>query len=102
MPAWTYILRLRSGRFYVGSTRDLNSRRLFHARGKASQTTKADPPVALAWSEEHATFAEAHARERQVKRWTRAKKEALIRGDMGRLHELAKRANKRRKSAPPA
>jgi len=102
MPAWTYILRLRSGLLYVGSTCDLNSRRILHAQGKASRTTRADPPVELAWSEEHATFAEAHARERQIKRWTRAKKEALIRGDMRRLHELAKRASKRRQGAAPA
>src|SRR5829696_5872585 len=33
----------------------------------------------------------AMARERQIKRWTRAKKEALIAGDTNRLHSLSKR-----------
>jgi len=30
-------------------------------------------------------------RERQVKKWSRGKKEALIRGDIGELKRLAKR-----------
>jgi len=96
MSGWTYILRLRSGQLYVGSTRNLPSRWNLHQQGKASQTTKADSPVALAWSEEHSTFAEARARELQIKRWTRAKKEALIAKNMNLLHELAKRRTNRK------
>ena len=91
MAAWVYILRLRSGRLYVGSTTDVAARCRFHANGKAYLTTKADPPVTLAYQEELPTYSAALLREAQVKRWTRAKKEALISGDAGRLHSLARR-----------
>jgi putative endonuclease len=58
------------------------------------RTTQLDPPVALAYSEEHATFSEARRREAQVKRWTRAKKEALLAANKSLLHELSKRRKK--------
>ena len=96
MAAWFYMLRLRSGRLYAGSTSDLTARRRLHAQGKASRTTKADPPVALAYSEEYISFQEARSRDAHVKRWTRTKKAALVAGEMGRLHELAKRRTGRR------
>jgi predicted GIY-YIG superfamily endonuclease len=52
----------------------------------------------LAYSDEHATFFEARKREAQVKRWTRAKKEALAAGNKALLHDLAKRHADGRKS----
>jgi putative endonuclease len=90
-PASFYILRLRSGALYPGSTTDLDRRWAEHLAGMGGQTTKVDPPVELAYSEEHATFSEARRREAQVKRWTRAKKEALVSGNKSMLHKLAKR-----------
>jgi putative endonuclease len=42
----------------------------------------------LAYSEVHATIESALERERQLKRWTRAKKEALIAGDFALLKRL--------------
>jgi predicted GIY-YIG superfamily endonuclease len=47
----------------------------------------ASRPVRLVYSEAHATRSEAIKRERQLKRWTRAKKEALIAGDSGLLRQ---------------
>jgi len=90
MPAWSYILRLRSGTLYPGATRNLEERYRAHLAGKACRTTKIDPPVALVHSEEYQTFNEARKREAQIKRWTRAKKEALISGDLNRLKHLSK------------
>jgi predicted GIY-YIG superfamily endonuclease len=43
----------------------------------------------LVWHEEFATIQEACAFERQIKGWSRAKKEVLIRGDFKLLHDLA-------------
>jgi len=91
MPAWFYVLRLRSGRLYLGATCSLDSRLERHLAGCGCQTTKTDPPVQLAYSEEYQDFNGAHLREIQVKRWTRSKKESLIAGDYGLLHLLAKR-----------
>lgn len=42
----------------------------------------------LAYSESHPTRASALTRERQLKKWTRAKKEALIAGDLPLLKRL--------------
>jgi predicted GIY-YIG superfamily endonuclease len=88
MPAWFYLLRLRSGALYPGATTQPAERYDAHCRGTACRTTRLDPPVGLAYSEEKATFPEARRREAQVKKWTRAKKEALARGDAVALRRL--------------
>jgi putative endonuclease len=90
MPAWFYILRLESGCLYVGSTTDLEKRYGAHCSQRACRTTKLDPPRALIYSEEFLTFSEARIREAQIKRWSRAKKEALVSGDVIKLRELSK------------
>jgi predicted GIY-YIG superfamily endonuclease len=46
-------------------------------------------PVVLKWSGETNDIKSAIAAERQIKGWSRAKKEALIRGDWDALHELS-------------
>ena len=81
MPSHFYILRLQSGALYIGATKDLEKRCERHLDGSAGRTTALDPPVALVYSEEHESFSNARKREAQVKRWTRAKKEALVAGD---------------------
>ena len=48
----------------------------------------------MAYAEEHATAASAIARERQLKRWTATKKEALILGDRQALRSLGRRRMK--------
>ena len=90
MPAWLYILRLKSGQLYAGSTTDLDRRIQEHYSGHACRTTQLDPSVALIYSEEFENFADARRREAQIKRWFRSKKEALISGDLAKLKELAK------------
>jgi predicted GIY-YIG superfamily endonuclease len=90
MPAWFYILRLKSGNLYIGSTTDLEKRYEDHCSGRACRTTKFDSPAAIVLSEQFKTFSQARLRESQVKRWSRAKKEALISGDFATLENLAK------------
>jgi putative endonuclease len=89
--AFFYILRLRSGQLYVGATENLDRRYEEHLTGKACRTTQLDPPVELLHSEAFPTFSQARLREAQVKRWTRAKKEALVAGELDSLHMLAVR-----------
>ncbi|MEW6510627.1 MAG: GIY-YIG nuclease family protein [Bacteroidota bacterium] len=91
MNCWVYILRLRSGSLYVGACRNLRRRYDQHLRGKGSRQTALDPPITIAYAEEHPTFVLARRREAQLKRWSRAKKEALIRGDLQELKALARR-----------
>jgi len=51
-------------------------------------------PVRLAYLESHENKKGAIVRERQIKRWSRAKKLALIAGDMDELKRLSKRKTK--------
>jgi putative endonuclease len=81
---------LKSGNLYIGTTTDLDQRCKEHFAGKACRTTKIDPPVALVHSETYETYSGARKREAQVKRWSRAKKEALISGDIAKLKEISK------------
>ena len=93
MPCWFYILRLQSTHLYCGSTRSLDKRIKDHFACRACRTTKIDPPIALVYSEEFPSYKEAFRREHQVKHWSRAKKEALISGDLHKLKRLAERKN---------
>jgi predicted GIY-YIG superfamily endonuclease len=60
-----------------------------HQQGTFSGYTARRRPVALKWSGETNDINSAIAAERQIKRWSRAKKEALMRGDWDALHELS-------------
>jgi putative endonuclease len=95
MTSWAYILRLKSGQLYIGSTTNLDRRYAEHAVGRGGRTTKLDPPLKLIYSESFPTFSEARKREAQIKRWTRAKKEALVACDMVKLRNLSKSNNRK-------
>jgi putative endonuclease len=83
-----YILRCSDSSLYIGSTADLDARIARHNRGEGCVFTAARRPLTLVYSEPFDTQLEATLRERQLKRWTRAKKEALIAGDLSRLKVL--------------
>jgi len=85
-----YILRLASGALYIGSTLNLPQRMADHIAGIACKTTRNDRPQLLFLVEPHPTFSAARKREAQIKRWSRAKKEALMHGDAPKLRELSK------------
>jgi putative endonuclease len=91
LNAYVYILRCADGSYYVGSTRStLEVRLAEHNAGTFGGYTKRRRPVELVFHQEFARITDAIAAERQLKGWTRAKKEALIRGDLETLHRLAK------------
>jgi putative endonuclease len=71
--------------------RGLEARVAEHNAGTYDGYTNTRRPVNLIFSEWFDQITDAIAAERQVKGWSRAKKEALIRGDFGRLRELSKR-----------
>ena len=93
MPAFVYILLCADGSYYVGSARgdSLDKRLGEHREGTYPGYTSRRRPVTLVWSEEFSRFDEAVAYERRLKGWSRAKKEALIRGDWLALQTLSKR-----------
>ena len=91
--AYIYMLRCADGSYYVGSARAGLDRRVSeHNNGTYGGYTSKRRPVVLVWAEHFLNITDAIAVERQIKGWSRAKKEALIRGDYGRVRELAKRS----------
>jgi predicted GIY-YIG superfamily endonuclease len=78
---FVYILRCAGDALYIGETGDVPARLSRHNDGRGSSFTASRRPVRLVFTEAHASREHALTRERQFKRWTRAKKEALIAGD---------------------
>ena len=72
-----YLQSESSGRFYVGSSEDLQDRLARHEGGR-THATKGRGPWKLVYVEEHATRAEAVRRELEVKRWKSARRIALL------------------------
>ncbi len=85
---FVYVLRCADDSLYIGETGNLDERVVRHREGTASAYTARRRPVSLSYSEWHPTRDIALKRERQLKRWTRAKKEALVAGDVERLKKL--------------
>lgn len=77
---YTYILRLSNDEYYVGSTINLRHRICEHNAG-LDFYTKSKLPVTLVYFEEYPTQEEAYHREKQIKGWSRIKKEKLISGE---------------------
>jgi putative endonuclease len=78
--AYLYILRCADGSYYVGTARkELETRVAEHNAGHFGGYTATRRPVALVYAEWFEHITDAIAAERQVKGWSRAKKEALKR-----------------------
>ena len=90
MGFWVYLLSCADGSYYTGHTDDLDRRIGEHVAGACGGYTTTRLPVELVWSQECATRIEALSFERRIKGWSRAKKEALIRGDWGEISRLAR------------
>ena len=87
--AYTYILQCANGQYYVGSTTDLDKRLQEHQAGLGTKFTRAHLPVKLVYKEEYSSIEMAFSRERQLHGWSRAKKEALIKGQNDALRSLS-------------
>jgi len=87
-----YILLCADGSYYTGITRrSVEERVSEHAQGlDRSCYTFTRRPLRLVHSEQHERMDEAVATERRIKGWSRAKKEAYIRGDYEALSLLAR------------
>jgi predicted GIY-YIG superfamily endonuclease len=86
---YLYITKNRKGSFYTGITSNLEVRLKDHFQGKGGRYTKRNPPCRFLYSECFAIRAKAQAREQQIKRWSRAKKKALIEGSVDKLRKLS-------------
>ena len=91
MSFYAYILRCSDGSYYVGHSEDLEARIGAHQSGLIPGYTQKRLPVHLVWSQDFHGRDEAVAAERQIKGWSRAKKEALIRGDWEAVQLLSRK-----------
>lgn len=92
-----YMLKCADGSYYVGNTTVLDVRVAQHNEGiDPNAYTYSRRPVQLVWSQGFASPYDANGAERQIKGWSRAKKEALIHGDWDLIHEIVKSERKRR------
>ncbi len=85
-----YILECADGYYYTGSTNDLKARIYEHQHGEGANFTKKRQPVKLVYFEEYERIDDAFYREKQVQKWRRKKKEALIYGHFNQLPELSR------------
>ncbi|MGQ0619490.1 MAG: GIY-YIG nuclease family protein [Panacagrimonas sp.] len=91
MAFWVYILHCGDGSYYTGHTDNLEQRIAQHEAGTFGGYTQLRKPLHLAYSQDLPSREDALATEQQIKRWSRAKKEALIRGDWAGLQQAAKK-----------
>jgi putative endonuclease len=78
----------RNGTIYVGSTSDLPARAYQHRTGMIEGFTREHGCKLLVWYEAHEDLDGARLRERQMKKWKRAWKIALIERDNPQWKDL--------------
>jgi len=96
MDFWVYILKCRDRSYYTGHTDNLEMRVAQH-KNRAFLTcyTATRLPIELVFSQRFTTREEALAVERQIKGWSRKKKQAMIAGDWNEVSRLAQNGLRR-------
>ncbi|ABQ56462.1 TPA: GIY-YIG nuclease family protein [Legionella pneumophila] len=91
---WVYILQCSDKSYYTGQTDNLEKRLTQHQDKMIPGCyTSTRLPIQLKFSQEFMSREEALSAERQIKGWSRRKKEALINGDWQALSDYSKRKN---------
>jgi putative endonuclease len=89
---YMYILECADGSYYTGSTKYLDKRLWQHQNALGANYTKKHLPVKLVHIEYYDRIDQAFYREKQVQRWSHAKKKALIENRLEELRLLAKKS----------
>lgn len=90
--SYAYILKCSDNTYYTGITSDLEKRLMEHQQGKHIESyTYKRRPLKLVFYAEFTNINQAIATEKQIKKWSKAKKEALINGEFEQLPNLAKK-----------
>ncbi len=89
---WVYILRCKDGTFYTGVTNNLDRRVEEHKNGRnLTCYTFLRRPVLLVYASEYRYVVDAIRSEKQIKKWSHAKKLAIINDQLELLPGLAKK-----------
>ncbi len=78
------MVKCKDGSIYTGISNDVEDRIKEHNSGQGGKYTASKRPVRLIFQEEQADKSSALRREKQIKNWSREKKEALSR--LGSAH----------------
>ena len=87
---WVYVLKCADGLYYTGHTDNLEHRIAQHYSGAMGGFTSHRRPVQLEWTQEFPSRLEAIETELRVKKWSRAKKEALFSSEWDALSQLSR------------
>lgn len=90
--SYVYILKCSDDSYYTGVTSNLTKRFKEHQIGKYKDSyTCKRRPLELVFYAEFTAINLAIESEKQIKKWSRAKKKALINGEYEKLPNLAKK-----------
>ena len=91
---YVYILRCSDNSLYTGITNDLDRRFNEHNDGKLKDAyTYSRRPVKLEYFQDFTEPTQAIFFEKKLKKWSKVKKEALIKGDFDMIQTLAECRN---------
>lgn len=87
---YVYILKCSDHTYYTGVTNNVETRLQYHNEGINKEAyTFTRRPLTLVYYESFSDYNQAIAREKQLKDWSRKKKEALIEQNWDKLQEFA-------------
>ena len=90
--SYVYILKCSDNTYYTGITSNLEQRITEHKLGKHIESyTYKRRPIELKFYAEFTDISIAIQTEKQIKKWSKAKKEALINDEFEKLPNLAKK-----------
>jgi len=75
---YLYIARCKDNSLYVGATADVEKRIKRHNQGLGANWIKKHGQAEIVYTEEYDSYLDAHRRELQIKKWSRIKKENLV------------------------
>lgn len=78
---YVYIIECEDKSYYTGLTSQPDLRWTQHLTRLGSKYTEKHRPKKVAYLEEYENLDQARRREKQIKGWTRVKKEKLIKGE---------------------
>jgi putative endonuclease len=98
---FVYIVECSDSSYYIGVTNDIERRIWEHNNGyNPTCYTFSRRPVVLMYEERFEDIQQAITREKQLKGWSRKKKEALFKEDWDEVKRLAKSSDSRLRQAP--
>ncbi len=93
---YVYILKCNDDSYYTGVTSNIDERFIEHQEGKyLNSYTYKRRPVQLVFYQKFTDINLAIRYEKKIKKWSRAKKEALINKEFDKLPKLSKKKFKK-------